>query len=154
MYVAVGCVFLKKQWTIPGLFIFIFVFSKQLTLKMGHPRPLFRSFSSFQTNITIFTTNKCEKCPSSILCWDSNPWPSEHESPPMTTRPRLPSAHKTLSSLAVIPIPLTAVWLITMVFDDDADSTHCGQGYSFLSSYWILEGPRIAVIMVMLLETS
>jgi len=48
----------------------------------------------------------------------------------------------------VIPIPLTAVWLITMVFDADADSTHCGQGYSFLSSYWILEGPRIAVIMV------
>ena len=49
---------------------------------------------------------------------------------------------------SVIPIPLTAVWLITMVFDSDADSTHCGQGYSFLPSYWILEGPRIAVIMV------
>ena len=30
-------------------------------LKMGHPRPLFHLFSSFQTNITIFTTNICEK---------------------------------------------------------------------------------------------
>ena len=29
-------------------------------LEMGHPWPLFHSFSSFQTNITILTTNKCE----------------------------------------------------------------------------------------------
>ena len=33
-----------------------------LFLKMGQPRPLFRFiFRSFQTNITIFTTNICEK---------------------------------------------------------------------------------------------
>ena len=42
-------------------------------------------FSSFQTNITCFIPNKCEKCPSSKQCWDSNPHPSEHESPPITT---------------------------------------------------------------------
>ena len=30
------------------------------------------------------------KCPSSIWCWNSNPRPSEHESPPITTRPGLP----------------------------------------------------------------
>ena len=30
------------------------------------------------------------KCQSSIRCWDSNPWPSGHESPPITTRPGLP----------------------------------------------------------------
>ena len=47
---------------------------------MDHPRPLFHLFSSFQTNITTFTTNKCQKCPSSLWCWDSNPQPSEHES--------------------------------------------------------------------------
>ena len=41
-------------------------------------------FWSFQTNsITFFTTNRCEKCPSSIQCWDSNPQPSEHESAPI-----------------------------------------------------------------------
>ena len=34
--------------------------------KMGQPRPLFHLFSSFQTNITILTTYKCDKCPSSI----------------------------------------------------------------------------------------
>ena len=49
-------------------------------------------FLSFQTNITILTTNQCEKvlCPSSIWHQDSNPQPSEHESPPITTRPALP----------------------------------------------------------------
>ena len=53
-------------------------------------KTLFRLFLSFQTNITIFTTNKCEKCPSSIRSWDSNPQPSEHESPPITTTQGLP----------------------------------------------------------------
>ena len=59
-------------------------------LKMGYPRLLFRLFSSFQTRITILTTNKCEKCPSSIWRLHSNPQPSEDESPPITTRPQLP----------------------------------------------------------------
>ena len=63
--------FLKKNW--PSLAI------------LG----LFRLFSSFQTNITIFTTNKCEKCPSSLCRWDSNPRTSEYESPPITTWPGL-----------------------------------------------------------------
>ena len=45
-------------------------------------------FRSFQTNIiTEITTNICEKYPSSLQCRDSNPRPSEHESPPITTRP-------------------------------------------------------------------
>ena len=47
-------------------------------------------FTSFQTNIiTILTTNICEKCPSSILCRDSNTQPSDNESPTITTRPGL-----------------------------------------------------------------
>ena len=46
--------------------------------------------SSFQTNITILTSNKREKFPSSIWCWDSNSKPLEHKSPPLTTRPGLP----------------------------------------------------------------
>ena len=55
---------------------------------MGHPRPLFRLFSSFQTNITILTTIICEKIlwQSSIRRQYSNPWPCKHESPPITTR--------------------------------------------------------------------
>ena len=52
---------------------------------MGQLRPLFRSFSSFQANTTILTTNKCEKMP--IQCQDSNSQPSDYESPPLTTRP-------------------------------------------------------------------
>ena len=61
-----------KKWANPGLF-FVYLLS-------------------FQTNNTIFTTNQCEKmvCSSSMQRQYSNPWPSEHESPPVTTRPGLP----------------------------------------------------------------
>ena len=66
------------------------VISQGFFLKKGHPRTLFHLFSSFQTNITIFTTNKGENYPSNIWRWDSNPQPLKHESPPVTTRPWLP----------------------------------------------------------------
>ena len=58
---------------------------------LGQLRPLLSFiFGLFHTNIiTIFTTNKCEECPSNIRCRDSNPQPLEHESPPITTRPGL-----------------------------------------------------------------
>ena len=66
---------------------------------MGQPRPLFVYFWSFQTNIiTIFTTNKCEKCPSSIQCRDSNPRPPEREPLPITTRPGLPPSWKNFTT--------------------------------------------------------
>ena len=58
---------------------------------MGHPRALFRLFLSFQTNITIFTTNICKNVhPVYLSCWDSNPQLSAHESHPITTRPVFP----------------------------------------------------------------
>ena len=50
---------------------------------MSHSRPLFRLFSSLQIN--IFPTKRREKCPSSIHCWDSNPRPSQYDSPPIAT---------------------------------------------------------------------
>ena len=50
--------------------------------KMGHSRPLFGLFK--QTWQFLQQINE-KKCP-----WDSNQWPSEHESPPITTRPGLP----------------------------------------------------------------
>ena len=56
---------------------------------MDFPQPLFHLFSSFQTNITILQQIYVKKCPSSKCCWDSNPQPSEYESPPVTTRPGL-----------------------------------------------------------------
>ena len=61
----------------------------KMFFKLGQPWPLFHLFSTFQTHIKIFTTNKCEKCPSSIQSRDSNLRPLEHESPPITTRPEL-----------------------------------------------------------------
>ena len=37
-----------------------------------------------------FYNKHMRKCPTSIRCWDLNPRPSEHESPPITTRSVLP----------------------------------------------------------------
>ena len=59
-------------------------------LFLNGPSSASASFSSFKTNITILTRNKCEKCQSSIWCWDSNPHPLKLVSPPITTRPGLP----------------------------------------------------------------
>ena len=42
-------------------------------LNNGASLASFPLFLSFQTNITILTTNKCEKRSFSIQCWDSNP---------------------------------------------------------------------------------
>ena len=61
---------------------------------MGQPQPLFCLFLSFQTNIAILKTNKCEKCPSCIWFWDQNSQPPDYESTPLTTRPGLPSIYK------------------------------------------------------------
>ena len=72
-----------ELWRHPLVIIFFF-------LKMGQPRPLFGLFSVFSNKQYNFTTNICEKCPSSIRCRDSNPRPLERESLSITTRPGLP----------------------------------------------------------------
>ena len=59
------------KWAIPSLFLFIFVFSNK--------------HYTFYYKIMW-------KCPSSIRCRDSNLQPSAQESPPITTRPGLPSS--------------------------------------------------------------
>ena len=81
------CRFYFKKWAIPGLF---FVY-----------------FKSLQTNINTILQQKYVKiCPSSIRHWDSNPRPSECESPPITTRPgHLPTNRDSyLMSLVAITI--------------------------------------------------
>ena len=67
-------------------------FKKFFLIRFFLDHPLFYLYLSFQTNITILKTNRCEKmlCPSSIRCQDSNPQPSKHECPPITSRPWLP----------------------------------------------------------------
>ena len=65
---------------------------------MGQTGLFFVYFRSFQTNIvTIFTKNKCDKCPFSIQCLDSNSQPSDYKSPPLTTRPGLPPILQSLN---------------------------------------------------------
>ena len=61
------------------------------SLKMDQPRSLFLLFLVFlYKNFKFLHQIYVKKCPSSIRCWDSNPRPSEHESPSITTRPGLP----------------------------------------------------------------
>ena len=58
---------------------------------LNKPSPAsFFVYFQLRKQTTIFTTNKCEKCPSSKWHWDSNTQPLEHESPPLTTGPGLP----------------------------------------------------------------
>ena len=69
--------------------------SCQCFFKWAIPVFFFVYFRSLQTNKHYnFTANHCEKCPSSILFRDLNPQPLEHESFPITTRPRLPPVFK------------------------------------------------------------
>ena len=67
-------------------------FMRKYTFLNGQPRPLFHLFAIFSIKHHNFTAHKCEKmpCPSSIWHQDLNPWPLEHESSPITTRPGLP----------------------------------------------------------------
>ena len=62
----------------------------QRFIKMCHPRPLFPFFCLFKQTFQFLQQINMKKCPSSIWCQDSNPRLSEHESPPITTRPGLP----------------------------------------------------------------
>ena len=59
---------------------------------MGQPQPLLSFiFGLFkQTSLQILQQINVKKCPSSVWCWVSNPQPSEHDSPHITTRPGLP----------------------------------------------------------------
>ena len=65
----------------------------EMSVKNG-PSPgsfsfIFRRFKHTIVKIVLQQIN-VKKCPSSIRCWDLNPQPLEHESPPLTIRPGLP----------------------------------------------------------------
>ena len=62
-----------KKWANPGRPLLLFIFC------------LFK-----QTLLQILQQINVKKCPSSMRRWDSNPQPSEYESPPTTTGPWLP----------------------------------------------------------------
>ena len=72
--------------------------------KMGQPRPLYRLFLVFSYKHYKFLQQiYVKKCPTSIRCPDSNPQPSECESPPITTRPGLPPRKKIIILIAMHP---------------------------------------------------
>ena len=53
----------------------------------------------------------CEKSPSYIRCWNSNPEPSDCESHPITTRPGLPP----ISTIVLMKV-LNILWLLYSYF--------------------------------------
>ena len=75
-------------------------FTARSNLKMG-PTPASFSFIFVFSDKHFNTTNKYEKCPSSIRRWDSNSQPSDYKSPPLTTRPGLPPTSKQLRNAIV-----------------------------------------------------
>ena len=76
-------------------------------LKMGQPRPLFCLFLIFSNKQYFFTKYQCEKFPSTIQRQDSNPQPLEHESSPITSRPRPYNclSHRSRCAALVWPLP-------------------------------------------------
>ena len=67
------------------LYFYVWAIAKALSfLKKWAILSLFFVFSNKHYN---FYNNFCENYPSSILCWDSNPQPSDCKSYPLTTRP-------------------------------------------------------------------
>ena len=53
------------------------------------PASFFVYFDLFKQTLQFLQQINVKKCPSSIRCRDSNPGPSEYESPTITTRPGL-----------------------------------------------------------------
>ena len=67
-------------------------------LKRANPGLFFIYFCLFKQTLQFLQQINMKKCPSSVWYWDSNSQPLEHESPPITTRPRL-QVHKFGASL-------------------------------------------------------
>ena len=49
-----------------------------------------------------------KKCPSSEQCWNPNPRPSWHESPPISTRPGLPPSSRKVTK--------QEIWFVSIIF--------------------------------------
>ena len=68
---------------------------KKIVDKNGpNPASFSLIFGLFKQTLQFLQQIYVKKCPSSIWCWDSNPWPSECESIPITTTPGLPPFFK------------------------------------------------------------
>ena len=79
-----------------------------------------------------FKTIICEKRQSSIRCWDSNPRPSDHESPPITTRPGLPPycslscmhSLKSTKSMKTFVETLRSEFFFTIIFQNQTNTKY------------------------------
>ena len=58
--------------------------------KMLTPSLFLIYFCLFKQNLQFLKQIFVKKSQSRMRCWDLNPQPSTHESPPITTRPGLP----------------------------------------------------------------
>ena len=103
---------------------------------MGQPRPLFCLFWVFfkQTSLQFLQQIYVKKIPSNIWCRDSNPWPSECESQPITTRPGLSPFLLYLRHRTWNKEEFGSPGLVVMGRDS------CNDGCGFESQLYILNG--------------
>ena len=88
------------------------LFSLSLFEKISHPRHLFVYFRLFKQTLQFLKQIYVNKCRSSIWCMDSNPRPSEHESPP-----RAPASRSSFSfSLFLSSLSLSLCYYISLLF--------------------------------------
>ena len=76
--------FQSGKWNTPTFVKEIYFF-----LNGTSPASFLIYFRLFKPTLKLFDNKYMWKCTSSIPFWNSNPWPSEYESPPITTRPGL-----------------------------------------------------------------
>ena len=105
--------------------------------KMGHPRPLFCLFLSFQANITILKNKFMWKMSLSQRCWDSNPQPSGNESPPVK-KSELNAVDKNLKFLSIYILPFSSSKMTkrSHFLDKGLTLPPWKPGWSFLSGSW------------------
>ena len=105
--------------------------SRQSFFFKNGPTPVSFSFIFVFSNI-IFRTDKCEKCPSSIRCWDSNSRSLEDASPPITTRPGLPPQSKVLYTLKMYAVGLDeGPWVLVTLITASTSVTRLGDLLDF-----------------------
>ena len=87
-----------------------------------------------QTSLQLLQQIYVKICPSSIWCQDSNPRPLEHESPPMTTRPKLPPNEVIVrSGSQIYAIRTVFGTVVTFHIGDLPFISRCGKFYE----HWI-----------------
>ena len=90
--------------------------------KWANPSLYLLYFRLFKHTLQFLLQINVKKCPSSIWCRDSNSYLLEHESPPINTRPGLPTFNDILKS---------------QVPGNDSSYIHFWQKWMYFQQFWV-----------------